>query len=762
MLRALISSVLLCFFLAPGRLHGAPHRPCPIVSRAQIQAETAPTSANARHTQSVPSAAAQTATVVAVEPAVAAPMPSIPASRTLRQSVLVESSSGSATAMGDPEVHATRAEIETTAGTLDDPARYFQIVPGVQSDSDQRNDFLVRGGNPSENLFVIDGIEVPSINHLALSDTTGGLVSMVDADAIESMTLHSGAHDARFDDRLSSVVEISTMKEGSEAADNRNTRRVAEAGIAGVGGIVSWKMGGRSSKATGGGSMLVSVREGILDLLTSNIGLNGVPKYTNAFLRGDRMIGSRDKVWGMSLSGIDSIAITPAMYDPDETNPFDIRYHGWRSTTGVNWQHLWSANNFGVLTASNAQQSQNVVERDQLLGDAETYTEHTGDGATTVKYELTSQWRAWLLLSAGATTSIDRVNYVLAQPVPLPSPYSVGVTSASGSQGSGPTATATSLNAAFSTRIDGGFAQGTLLLPRGVRFTTATRLTHWGFGGQSRWTPRAFVSVPLGGSRTIAVGYADYAQMPAYLYRLAFAQNRGLEPIKAQHLTLDLQELVRTRRFRLQIGAYDKRYTRYPVASGFPQLSLANIADTFGQSFQLFPMASKGRGRASGVEATMEYRPVSRLMLQGSVTYARCRYSGLDGVLRPGNYDIPLSAKVAGVLRVSQSLSLSARYDAASGRPYTPDNMAESEAQDRDVYNIQRVNGARSHAYGRLDLRVQQTRPFGKGTISWHVGLENALNQKNFYEYVWQPRTGGVSEQDQMPLFPDGGVKYSF
>jgi hypothetical protein len=665
--------------------------------------------------------------------------------------------------MGDPEVHVTRAVIETTAGTLDDPARYFQIVPGVQSDSDQRNDFLVRGGNPSENLFVIDGIAVPSINHLALSDTTGGLVSMVDADAIQSMTLHSGAHDARFDDRLSSVVEISTMKEGSEAMDHRNPRRVAEAGIAGLGGILSWQLGNSSASNPGGdGSMLVSVRQGILDLLTSNIGLNGVPAYTNALVRADRTLDARDKLWGMSITGIDSIAIHPALADPYETNPFDIRYHGWRSTTGINWQHLWSARTFAVLTASNAQQSQNVVERDQLMNDAETYTEQTSDATTTLKYEITSQARPWLLLSAGATSSVDRIHYALAQPVPLPTPYSVNPPAPGSSQGESLAATATSVVADFSTPVQGGFTQATVLLPRGVRLTAATRLAYWGFAGQLRWTPRASVSLPLGGSRSLAAGYAVYAQMPAYLYRVAFPQNHALAPINAQHLTLDLQDLVRTRRLKLQLAAYDKRYTRYPVASGFAQLSLANIADTFGQSFQLFPMTSQGRGRASGVESTLEFRPTPKLALQGSLTYARCRYSGLDGVLRPGNFDIPLSAKLSGVYRVTQSLSLSARYDGSSGRPYTPDNMAESQAQDRDVYNLQSVNGARSRAYGRLDLRIQQTRPFGKGTISWHAGLENALNQKNFYEYVWQPRIGGVSEQDQMPLFPDGGVKYTF
>lgn len=62
----------------------------------------------------------------------------------------------------------TPAEIESSAGTFGDPSRFMQLLPGVVSDNDERNDFLVRGGNPDENLFVIDNIEVPSINQLVI------------------------------------------------------------------------------------------------------------------------------------------------------------------------------------------------------------------------------------------------------------------------------------------------------------------------------------------------------------------------------------------------------------------------------------------------------------------------------------------------------------------------------------------------------------------------------------------------------------------
>ena len=49
-------------------------------------------------------------------------------------------------------------EVERSAGTFGDPGRFMQTLPGVVSDNDERNDFIVRGGNPAETLFVVAGV----------------------------------------------------------------------------------------------------------------------------------------------------------------------------------------------------------------------------------------------------------------------------------------------------------------------------------------------------------------------------------------------------------------------------------------------------------------------------------------------------------------------------------------------------------------------------------------------------------------------------
>ncbi|HMF54094.1 MAG TPA: hypothetical protein VK593_07075, partial [Edaphobacter sp.] len=139
-------------------------------------------------------------------------------------------------------------------------------------------------------------------------------------------------------------------------------------------------------------------------------------------------------------------------------------------------------------------------------------------------------------------------------------------------------------------------------------------------------------------------------------------------------------------------------------------------------------------------------------------------YSGLDGVLRRGSFDLPFVANVAGNLRLGKTMLMSSRYSVASGKPYTPDNLPLSLAQNRDVFDLSKINASRGPAYSRLDFRLEKSHPIKRGTLTWHVGLQNALGTNNFYSYEWRPRANGagVLAQDQMPRFPDGGFKYDF
>jgi hypothetical protein len=631
-------------------------------------------------------------------------------------------------------------EIETSAGTFGDPSRFMQMLPGIVSDNDKFNDFVVRGGNPNETLFIVDNIEMPSINQLALSDTTGGFVSMIDNAAIAGITLHTDAYDSKYDQRLSAVVEISTIKEGTSIA-----RSESEIGLAGAGGSIRRPWGAN-------GSLFLSGRKSVLNLLTNDIGMNGVPIYSNYLLRADKRVDDKNRFWGLSLTGIDSMKIHPSPTDLFETNPYDVAYQGWRNTSGVNWQHIFSKRSFGIASVANSEQSQSVLENAQLLNNATVYSENTSDGITTLKYDQTLQTKPWLIITAGVRTAIDRLNYRLEQPLGLQNPYSESPLPSD----------AMSLNRKSSTFSSAGYSQAAFLLPHGMKVVVGQRVSQWAIVGSTIWTPKALFMAPIFG-RMAHVGYAEYAQLPPSLYILAFKNQDSLKPIRSRHVTAGLN-ILESHSVRLSAEAYQKRYIDYPVAVNYPQLSLANIANTFGQAFLMFPMTSKGSGLARGVELSLSYKPSSRLSLTSAVTYSRSWYSGLDAVLRRGNFDLPLVANVAGNLRLKGTMALSFRYSGASGKPYTPDNLSLSKSQNRDVYDLSKINGLRAAIYSRLDFRLEQSHSSGRGVFMWHVGLENALGTSNFYSNEWQPRAKGVGvlAQDQMPRFPDGGLKYTF
>jgi len=175
-------------------------------------------------------------------------------------------------------------------------------------------------------------------------------------------------------------------------------------------------------------------------------------------------------------------------------------------------------------------------------------------------------------------------------------------------------------------------------------------------------------------------------------------------------------------------------------------------------------MTSEGHGLARGIEFSLSARASSRIRVTTTLAYARSWYSGLDGVLRKGNFDLPIVANFGTIWTMGRGTLMTIRYSGASGRPYTPDNQTLSFSQNRDVYDLSKINSIRASAYSRLDFRIENNQHLRYGTMTWHVGLQNALGTNNFYSNEWRPRCPkcGILEQGQMPRFPDGGIEYQF
>jgi len=115
-------------------------------------------------------------------------------------------------AMPSSRVRIPREEAQTVPGAVRDAFRVLQTLPGVATPTDFAGWLFVRGGDASENLYLLDSGEVLLPFHLL------GLESVVSQDALGSLSFSPGGFSVRYGNRLSSVVDIKTREPGEEGA----------------------------------------------------------------------------------------------------------------------------------------------------------------------------------------------------------------------------------------------------------------------------------------------------------------------------------------------------------------------------------------------------------------------------------------------------------------------------------------------------------------------------------------------------------------
>jgi hypothetical protein len=659
---------------------------------------------------------------------------------------------------------ATSADIMASAGTYGDFSRFLQIFPGVVFNDDVSDDILVRGGNPIENLFLVDGIEIPNINHIATLASTGGLVSMVDTSLLQKVDLLTGGYDARYDERLSSVVDIHTRE-----SDGLARHGELDVGFVGAGGLLD-------SPLPRGGSLLLSAHRSLLNLFTDDIGINGVPIYSNAFGRARLNLSPKDEVSFLSLSGMDSLNINPCSGDWFETNTINTQYSGWRTTNGARWQHVYSGSSSGVATVSDSEQAQRIYQEDQLLsprydqidatschviGSMPVYRETSLEGQTTAKYDFQTIVADRLAIATGALARLYRVNYIIQQPFGQQSPLSTDPNRSD----------ATSFFPDFSYGMTAGYAQLTWHVNPRWDLGAGERFQTFALGGHTTATSRASTIYKIGSRSSVYASFGQYAQMPPSIYMLSWPQNRFLLPMRATHFIVGSQ-LWGGEHMSIGIEGYRKNYRDYPVSTEYPSLSLANMVDTLGQQFIWIPMTSRGNGRTYGVNLFGSGRITGHFTGQANISYSRAVFSALDGQFRPGNFDYPVIVNAAGIWRSGEHYEASFRYEFMSGRPYTPFDLPDSLEQNRPIYNLQELNALRGPFYSRLDFQVDRNFAIGGNTLTAYAGLENAFNRMNFLAYAWMPHCdlpgtcgfaqGPYVELHQMTRFPNFGVRYTF
>lgn len=640
-----------------------------------------------------------------------------------------------------------RQEIFKSAVAQMDVSRYVQSLPGVGvGRSSMRNDLIVRGGSPLENLFVVDNIEIPNINTFANFASAGGLTSILDADLIRDVNFMSGGYPAPFINRTSSVLQIAAREGNQENFSARLSMSLLTGGM-----ILEGPLGKKKK-----GSWVTSVKRSFLELASSAFDNNPPVIYTfNTKALYD--LSPRDRIWAVNFSAIDSIHLAPKL-DPATTDPqsVDVDYRGKRFATGVNWQRLFGTRGVGLLGVSHSEARVSQTVRDvgrfglPVSATPLLYRENNGEGETTVKYDLTLDLPFLGKTQTGGSFKTFRIRYNAAQPNGVDNPFSE-------TRDVNPFV----LDKNFLARQSGAYFQSTRNLTSRLNLTWGGRFDNYERLGKNRFSPRIGLSYRLNSKISLRGSYGHYYQQPLFLLLETFPQNRALTPIRANHTVAGVTYLM-SPTVRMTFEAYQKDYKDYPVSVQFPSFSLASAADTFDVTEILMPYTSAGRGRARGVEFFIEKKFRGRWFAQANVSYSSTKFSGLDGVRRPGTYDYPLVVNGVVGYKLTKKWDFSAAFRAMSGRPYTPFNEALSTAQNREVYDLTRINGLRAPAYFRPDIRFDRTFTVRNKPLLLWIGVQNFIDRRNVTGVRWNQNTNRSEHFRQEGLFPLIGIDWKF
>ncbi|MBE0644892.1 MAG: TonB-dependent receptor [Bacteroidetes bacterium] len=629
-------------------------------------------------------------------------------------------------------------EIRRQPGASGDVSRMIQTMPGVVPTNDQRNDLVVRGGSPSENLTLIDNIEVPNISHFGTQGASGGPINMLSSEFIREATFSAGGFPVRYGDRLSSVLDIQ-LRDGNR----EGLAGTFDLGIAGAGLIAEGPINAH-------GSWMFAARKSYLDLIFKSFGLTAIPNYTNYQGKISFDPSPEHRLWLVSLGGIDDIHFEPDQADTEDPEVLDVRSGGWRTTTGANWQWLWGSAGYGTLSISDTWSyfKQNAKDP-RLAGAPEVFRNASGEGETILKYDAVRKFDA-VELQAGISHRFLRADFDIA----------TGTDDGPFINDSAGIARAPLQRALTTDRSSAYLSITTSPLPR-VDLTLGLRWERYGFIGEQAVDPRAALRWQVTDDVTLSASVGRFSQQPALVYLSAVPSNADLLPIRADHYIAGIAWLPLPD-LKVSFEAYRKNYSRYPVSTEFPQLSLANDGDSYTINGRLIPFVSEGTGYAEGVEFFVQQKLSDALYGQVSYTISRARHQALDGVERPASFDIPHVLYVIGGYRLNEEWEFSTKFSFASGRPRTPAKLPESADQNRWIYDVANLNSQRIPDYQRLDLRVDNRQHFSGWNLVSYIELQNVLSRRNVFTYLWNQKSRSEEPVYQIGFFVIGGIKIEF
>lgn len=635
-------------------------------------------------------------------------------------------------------------EIRRHPGGAEDISRVLLSLPGVLTSSDDRNDLLVRGGNPTENLNLIDNIEIPNINHFGTQGASGGPIGMINNNFVREVNFSSGGFPVKYGERLSSVLDIKLKEGNRDQFQGSVIMNIAGFGLQGEGPF------------TNKGSWMFSARKSYLEIIRklNSTNVNVVPNYINYQSKIVYDFSPSNQLSFILLGGLDKVFFDENEYNYDSFfKDYKISNDQKQYAAGFNLRTLWSKQSYSIITLSSSYNNfyTDVVNANNALV---FYNNKSIEREIHIKGEYNFKISPSFEISAGLGYKAVNFNHGIDY---------VGDTTYTVLNGIVDTVISNPLNTFTSVHTSKKFAyfQTTKWFFDNVKLVTGIRWDNFNYIKNSDvLSYRAGISYYFTPITNLNIFYGINFQTPPYVWLTTDVTSKNLNNMKAQHIVAGVEHLF-SEDIKVTIEAYRKNYSDIPVSKDVPQFIASNGGAEYG-AFIMRKLSSSGYGYSQGLELTVQKKLLNSFYGIISYGYSKTRFTALDKIERPGSFDYRHVFTFAAGFVPDKNYEISIKWRFTGGRPYTPFDPVLSSIIHRGVEDFNQLNSLRYPPYHRLDIRIDYRWHFNKWNLVTYIDLENAYLRLNVYQYQWDIRANKQSEVYQWRFFPVAGLNLEF
>jgi len=202
-----------------------------------------------------------------------------------------------------PAVRLTEAELTQTPGSLGDPLRVIESLPGVASVAWPAPIYAVRGSNPGNTGYFLDGLRIPALFHFALGP------SVIHPYFFRGLDFFPGGYPARYGRYVGGVVSAETQAPATDQIHTSVDVRLYDTGA-------------MVSAPIAGGAVAAAARYSYTAELVTLLGEDVRLAYWDYQVRADRRFGPLQ----LSLLAFGSNDVF-APSRTDDTQELDLGFH---------------------------------------------------------------------------------------------------------------------------------------------------------------------------------------------------------------------------------------------------------------------------------------------------------------------------------------------------------------------------------------------------------------------------------------------------